>query len=437
MTIACGIRPWAIAVGSLVILGAAVPLLPAQTAGKAEAAAFQALNANRLDEAQTDFQAILATNPADVRALEGMGRIRMQQGNYLGAVSFLERAKQASQNDAGISAELDQARFSFLMGEGKDSLIAHDLASAEQRYREALDLQPGAADACSALVNVLVLENKLSDAQDLLSTAVAHEAETLGAPSEGTEIQLAELDLAAGQPALAYPIFRQVLEDHPERVDAWSGLLSALHLMGHDQDAAAQANVIPAETLNELKANPSFVQMMTEVSAAPPATGAAASTTPEAAFQPLVPSAEPPAIAAPATATVGGGTSPSPTGPAPGSAAVPAATVPHTLANTRTVAPAALPATPAAPRPAIAAPHPVPTPETEAVRRTQGVPPASAPAASTATHADHGPLVTQPAAPPPASNSSREIPDTGDQQYPQPRRKPRTASSQGSSTPQP
>ena len=58
-----------------------------------EMAAYQALNANRIDEAETRFKAILTSEPENAQALAGMGYVRMQQGNFAGALGFLEQAR--------------------------------------------------------------------------------------------------------------------------------------------------------------------------------------------------------------------------------------------------------------------------------------------------------------------------------------------------------
>ena len=432
MTETIGIRRW-----NLLVAGFAV-LLPisvataqvAQSASRAnaktqmaappdnsgaDAAAYARLNAGQVDDAITAFQAILAAHPNDAGALAGMGQVRMLQGNYLGAVSFLEQAKQASPNDAAIGAALDGARFQFLMGEGKDAQSAKDAADAEKRYREALELRPDARQAVDALVNVLVLENKLSDAQDALSTAVAQGASASGHPPVELELELAQLDIANNQPQLAYPIFLQVLGDTPGRVDAWSGLISALHLMGHDADAVAQEKVVPAETRAQLEATPGFQQMMTAMAAAPAQTTVAGA----ASYAPFVPSVAP-AIVQPVTAAL----------PAAVTAVVPAVQGPqHPIANPQRVQTqassvsvkpnVAKPAT-APPTQRVVAAAPAPTPRAPSANIQASIP-------SHASTGSGAPLVTQPAARP--ASHGEEIPDTGEQQYSQPKTRPRTASS--------
>jgi tetratricopeptide (TPR) repeat protein len=376
----------------------------------ADGAAYAKLNAGQVDEAAAAFQAVLAAQPKDAGALAGMGQVRMLQGNYMGAVSFLEQAKQASPNDAAIAAALDGARYQFLMGEGKSAQQTNHLDDAEKRYRDALALRPDTVSPVTALANVLVLENRLGDAQQVLATAVAHTAAATGRPPAELAVELAEMDIANGQPQAAYPLFRQVLVEQPDRLDAWSGLISTLHLMGHDADASAQETAIPAATRAQLESTAGFQQMMTAIGSAP-----AQSAVADPAYAPFVPSA---VVVAPATAL-----------PPATAASVPAVQNPQsTIANPQRpqASAAGTPlkasvtkpvAASAAPKAIAAAPAPQTTKAPAAL--AQAVP-------GRASAASGAPLVTQPAARP--ANRVQDIPDTGEQQYPQPKARPRVAS---------
>jgi tetratricopeptide (TPR) repeat protein len=421
----------------------------ARTRAAAETAAYQALNANRIDEAETRFKAILAGEPGDSKALAGMGYVRMQQGNFLGAISFLERAKLNNSDDKGLAAALDTARFWFIMGEGQQSLNENDLTTAEKRYRAALALrpdspealeglggtllkaqQPGpaipifehaveaqpastggwrdlliaqlqAGNAPSALVtdkripaathgqlmndplflqalasayvavgrsgdaqttlesalklpfsadakglkidmkvqlggllvtanhldraaelfqqvlaedrgntsawqalvrvqhamghnqealqtvesmppetsaaamrdpgfevtvaSIYQAEKKLDEAQALLQKVATQQTNAGQKPSPALEVQLAGVYIDRGTPQFAYPVYQQVIAENPDRADAWAGLLSALHLTGHDKEAVAQLKSAPASVRAQLENNPGYLQTMASV----------------------------------------------------------------------------------------------------------------------------------------------------------------------------
>ena len=188
-----------------------------------EATAFKALNAQHLDEAESRFKAILAIQPNNPRALAGMGYVRMQQGNFTGAISFLEQAKLLSPNDGNINAALDTSRFWFVMGEGRAALENDDLASAEKRYRAALALRPGSADATAGLAGTL---------------------------------------LKAQQPAAATPLFQSYLKMRPASADGWGGLFIAQYQAGNAPQALATEKQIPSSPRAELAKDPVFLQAL-------------------------------------------------------------------------------------------------------------------------------------------------------------------------------
>jgi hypothetical protein len=298
------------------------------------------------------------------------------------------------------------------MGEGKSGQQTNHLDDAEKRYREALTLRPDTVGPVTALANVLVLEDRLGDAQQVLATAVAHTAAATGRPPAELAVQLAEMDIANAQPQAAYPLFRQVLEEQPGRLDAWSGLISALHLMGHDADAGAQEAAIPAATRAQLEATAGFQQMMAGIANAP----ARPSVAGEVPYLPFVPSTVA-VVAQPAPAAA----------PAPVAAAlVPAIqNPPHAIVNPLH---SQTPAVGAPVKPSVVKPAPAAQKVATAPAQAARAPAAAAQAATSRASAGSGaPLVTQPAARP--ANRVEDIPDTGEQQYPQPKARSKAASS--------
>jgi cellulose synthase operon protein C len=189
----------------------------------AEVAAYQALNANRIDEAETRFKAILAVDLNNPKALAGMGYVRMQQGNFLGAISFLEQAKRGDPEDKGVLAALDASRFWFIMGEGQNALNSNDLTTAEKRYRAALDLRPTNVEALDGLGGTL---------------------------------------LKARQPVPAIPLFERAVAAQPASVDGWRGLFLAQSQSGNASLALATVKRIPPAPLADLMKDPLFLQAL-------------------------------------------------------------------------------------------------------------------------------------------------------------------------------
>jgi tetratricopeptide (TPR) repeat protein len=435
--------------------------LDAQRARTAEeAAAYRALNAHHIEEAEERFKSILVMNPSSGPALAGMGYIRMQQSNFGGAISFLVEAKQNGVRDPGLDTALNTSRFWYTMGEGAAALNENDLATAQAKYqsalamrptspealeglggtllkaqepeaaiqlferfvrarpsssaawrglfmaqygagqaaaalaterripagihaqlmrdpdflrtlasaysavgrdadaqrvlRSALDLpfppggeglkaetqlqyaallqqanhldqasglyrqvlatDPGNADGWEGLVRVQhgmgqdpqalqTLESmppsvydaamrdpgfettvaaiyqgqgKLDIAQDLLEKSLAQQASAGQKVSTPVQLQLAAIYLQRNDPQLAYPIYQRVLSENPDRVDAWKGLLSALHTNGRDQEALAQIQQIPLPVRQKLEIDPEYLQNVAAIytSLGQPAQGA-------------------------------------------------------------------------------------------------------------------------------------------------------------------
>jgi tetratricopeptide (TPR) repeat protein len=105
----------------------------------------------QINDDETRLTAILAKHPEDVGALAGMAWVRSQQGNFPAAISFLEHARSERPNDGPIAAALELDRFRFYMSEARLSLASDDPATAEKRYRSALQIRPDSREAAAGL----------------------------------------------------------------------------------------------------------------------------------------------------------------------------------------------------------------------------------------------------------------------------------------------
>jgi cellulose synthase operon protein C len=189
----------------------------------AEIAAYKALNAKHIGEGETRFKAILANDPENAKALAGMGYVRMEQGNFSGAISFLEQAKHNNSSDQNIGAALDTSRFWFVMGEGQVALNGNDLTTAEKQYRAALALRPTSPDALEGLGGTL---------------------------------------LKAQQPAAAMPLFEKYVQVKPAEANGWRGLFLAQYQSGNAPLALATEKQIPAAAHAQLMKDPMFLRTL-------------------------------------------------------------------------------------------------------------------------------------------------------------------------------
>jgi hypothetical protein len=119
--------------------------------------------AKRIPSAEDRFQALLAEQPGNPDALAGMGSVRLQQRNFLGAISYLEPAQQTQPQDRALSAKLDAARFLFFISEGHHSLVSNELTAAEKRYISALELRPNSRAAYLGLRTTLLKARRLRE----------------------------------------------------------------------------------------------------------------------------------------------------------------------------------------------------------------------------------------------------------------------------------
>jgi tetratricopeptide (TPR) repeat protein len=189
----------------------------------AEVEAYKALNAKHIDQAEALFKAVLDRDPNNPGALAGMGYIRMQQGNFLGAISFLEQARQGNLNDKGLNEALGTARFWFLMGEGQAALNDNDLTMAEKQYRAALLLRPASPEALTALAGTLD---------------------------------------KARQPGSAAPFYERAVQANSASVEGWRGLFLAQVAAGNAPLALATDKRIPDAVHAQLMRDPAYLRAL-------------------------------------------------------------------------------------------------------------------------------------------------------------------------------
>ena len=104
----------------------------------AERAAFAALNAHQLDEAEKRFTALLDEEPNNGRVAAGMGFLRMQQKNFGDAVSYLKQAEQNGYKEKTVVDALATSHFWFTMGEAHRPSTRTGLKWPPPKYRAAL-----------------------------------------------------------------------------------------------------------------------------------------------------------------------------------------------------------------------------------------------------------------------------------------------------------
>lgn len=300
-----------------------------------ERAAFAALNAHKLTEAETRFQAMLDKNVNDARAAAGMGFLRMQQNNFAAAISYLVQAEQNGFRDHSVVEGLATSRFWYTMSEASLSLDVNQLDIAAEKYKAALAMRPRSSEALNGLAGVYTKNQQYSDAAAIyqqilkiqpnsadgwrglfLAYARDHQtqqafsvmarfpasvkaglnrdpdflqtlagiyqaqgrdgdaqkvlAQALALPfpengavlKTGTRLQYAGILMQAKRYDQAAELYKQVLNDETSSLPAWMGLVTAEHQMEHDANAIALVEKMPPDTYEAALSDAGFLSML-------------------------------------------------------------------------------------------------------------------------------------------------------------------------------
>jgi tetratricopeptide (TPR) repeat protein len=192
----------------------------------AERAAFAALNAHKLEEAQTRFIAILQQEPNNGRVAAGMGFLLMRQNNFAEAIRFLSQAEQNGYKTGIVEDALEAARFWYAMNEASQAFDGNRLEVAAARYRAALAMRPRSPEALNGLAGLLTREQ---------------------------------------QYAAAAGVYEQLVKVQPDSSSAWRGLFLACAHDGRNQDALAVSDRFPAPVKAALASDPEYLRTLTAV----------------------------------------------------------------------------------------------------------------------------------------------------------------------------
>ncbi len=191
------------------------------TADPVEGLAYRALNSGQLDEAEQQFQALLAKNPHNARALSGMGYVSMKRGDFAQALDYLEKARAAGA--AKLEGTISTARFWSRMAQAGAEQKSGDAQTAARDYRDALSLKPTSPDAEEALAGAL---------------------------------------LQAGNQADAVAVLKREVAASPENEAAWRELFLAQAQEGDWREALTSSERIPKNVETRLENNPDYLRFL-------------------------------------------------------------------------------------------------------------------------------------------------------------------------------
>ncbi|WP_263358261.1 cellulose synthase subunit BcsC-related outer membrane protein [Acidicapsa ligni] len=189
----------------------------------AERAAFAALNAHHLQDAEARFKVMLDANEKDARAAAGMGFLRMQQSNFGGAISYLVQAEQNGFRDRSVVEGLATSRFWFTMGEASAAFDANQLDAAADKYKEALTMRPRSPEALNGLAGVYTKNEQFPE---------------------------------------AIGVYQQILKIQPASTDAWRGLFLGYARANQNTQALTVMARFPVRVKTALNRDPDFLRTL-------------------------------------------------------------------------------------------------------------------------------------------------------------------------------
>lgn len=90
---------------------------------------------------------------------------------------------------------------------------------------------------------------------------------SLDASSPEIALQLADVYASQGNAQKAYAIYRRNLDQNPNNLLAWRGLLNTLHQLNRDRDALRQIASMPESVRLRIEQDPAYLQTMASIQA--------------------------------------------------------------------------------------------------------------------------------------------------------------------------
>ncbi len=218
-----------------------------------------AMNGNRLDDAITDFRSALAMRPGNTNALGAMAGLYMKMQEPAAAIPYYEQLLHhqpgseaawkgifMARAQAGDSAEAIALTRRFPLSVRRD--VIHDpdylrtLASAYSNLGQD-------AEARQVLANALRLPQMV----------------TAGSMRSETRLQFAGLLAQDKQYSHAAAVYQVMIDDNPDNISAWQGLVSMQHLAGDDAGAIQSVERMPPDAYEEVLRNGNFLSMLAAI----------------------------------------------------------------------------------------------------------------------------------------------------------------------------
>jgi tetratricopeptide (TPR) repeat protein len=203
-------------------------------------------------------QALALPFPDDGSTLKTGTRLQ-----YAGILMAAKRYDQAAEMYKQVLAEETSNLPAWMGLVTAEHNLGHDNESIELVEKMPPDTYEAAlADPgfLSMLGSIYATSNQLEIAQGLLERAAKLQAKNGGQPVLSVQIQLASIYLQRNNTAEAYGLYHQILEAHPDNLDAWRGLIGTMQLTHRDGEALQEIKLIPPSIRKQLEMDVQFLQ---------------------------------------------------------------------------------------------------------------------------------------------------------------------------------
>lgn len=194
--------------------------------GKELDAAYKALKANRLTDAETGFQEILKKNPKQPGALAGLGFVQMKNNDFASALQNFQAARELTPNNKDVNEALETARFWLTMQQATKAIKEQRASDAEVMFQRALTIRPSSTEALEGYAGALMQQ---------------------------------------GDIAGATPVLERLVKAEPQNTNAWRTLINAKYQKSGGQAALATIKDLPPAVSTELSKSVEYLALLASV----------------------------------------------------------------------------------------------------------------------------------------------------------------------------
>ncbi len=218
--------------------------------------ASDAFDVNQLDVALQKYKDALDLRPHSPEALNGLAGVYMKAEQYSEAADIYQQLVKVK----GGSVDAWRGLFSAYAQEKQYPQALAVYQRFPPVVKGSLNHDPG---FLQTLASIYQSQGKDADAQRVLAQALSLPFPDNGAALKtGTRLQYAGILMEAKRYDQAAELFKQVLNEEPNSLPAWMGLVTADHLLTLDHDAIELVSKMPPATYEAALADPGFLSML-------------------------------------------------------------------------------------------------------------------------------------------------------------------------------